>query len=200
MDAKQEIFSPPNLISAVRILIAPLLFYFAFQKMETWFLALLLFSGFTDVLDGFLARKLNQTTKLGSHLDSWGDFTIYSTMAICAWVLWPDVVQQEILYFSLILISFLLPVLVGLIKFGRLTGYHTWSVKLAVLATFIGYLSLFSGVASGPFMLASFLCVYAGIEEILITIVLQREQVDVRSFRSALRLAELQRREVDRES
>lgn len=200
MDEKQNIFSPPNLISALRILIAPLLFYFALQKMEFWFLATLLFSGFTDVLDGFLARKLNQITKLGSHLDSWGDFTIYSTMAICAWILWPDMVQTEILYFSLILFSFLLPVLIGLIKFGRLTGYHTWSVKLAVLATFIGYLSLFSGVASWPFMLASFLCVYAGIEEILITIVLQREQVDVRSFRTALRLADLQRRGVDRES
>jgi CDP-diacylglycerol--glycerol-3-phosphate 3-phosphatidyltransferase len=187
MDNRQDIYKLPNLISSIRILIVPLLFYLAFEKMETWFLALLLFSGFTDVLDGFLARKLNQITTLGSHLDSWGDFAIYSTMAICAWIIWPDIVKQEILYFTLILFSFLLPVWFGLIKFRRLTSYHTWSVKLAVFATFVGYIALFSNFASWPLKLASYLCVYAGIEEILITLVMRRERVDVRSIWSALR-------------
>lgn len=187
MSNQQDIYNLPNMISSIRILIAPLMFYFAVQKMEIWFLATLLFSGATDVLDGFLARKLKQITKLGSHLDSWGDFTIYSTMAICAWIIWPEIVHREILYFTLILFSFLLPVWVGLIKFGRLTGYHTWSVKLAVFATFIGYVALFSGVADWPFKLASYLCVYAGIEEILITFVLRQERVDVRSIWDALR-------------
>jgi len=187
MSNRQEIYNLPNLISSIRVLIAPLLFYFAFQKMETWFLATLLFSGFTDVLDGFLARKLKQITTLGSHLDSWGDFAIYSTMAICAWIIWPYMVKQEIFYFALILFSFLLPVWIGLIKFGRLTSYHTWSVKLAVFATFVGYIALFSGFASWPLKLASFLCAYAGIEEILITLVMRHERVDVRSIWSALR-------------
>lgn len=165
---------------------APLMLYLALQKMEFWFIAALLFSGFTDVLDGFLARKLKQITRLGSHLDSLGDFAIYSTMAAGAWIIWPDIAQQEIFYFTLILFSFLLPVWVGLIKFGRLTGYHTWSVKLAVFVTFIGYVTLFSGLASWPFKLASYLCVYAGLEEILITIVMRRERVDVRSIWAAL--------------
>ena len=187
MHNRRNIYNLPNLISSIRILIAPLLFYFAFNKMENWFLAALLFSGATDVLDGYLARKLNQITKLGSHLDSWGDFTIYSTMAICAWIIWPEIVQREILYFSMILFSFMLPVWIGLIKYRRLTSYHTWSVKLAVLVTFIGYASLFSGFAEWPFVLASYLCVYAGIEEILITIVSSKERVDVRSIWAALR-------------
>ncbi len=187
MDNRQDFYKLPNLISSIRILIVPLMFYFAFQKMETWFLATLLFSGFTDVLDGFLARKLKQITTLGSHLDSWGDFAIYSTMAICAWIIWPDIVKQEILYFALILFSFLLPVWVGLIKYGRLTSYHIWSVKLAVFAIFVGYIGLFSGFANWPLKLASYLCVYAGIEEILITLVMRRVRVDVRSIWSALR-------------
>ena len=187
MHKQQHIYNLPNLVSSIRILIAPLLFYFAFNEMETWFLAALLFSGATDVLDGFLARKLNQITKLGSHLDSWGDFTIYSTMAVCAWIIWPEIVQREILYFSMILFSFLLPVGIGLIKFGRLTSYHTWSVKLAVFVTFFGYIALFSDQAAWPFVLASYLCVYAGIEEILITFVSSKERVDVRSIWAALR-------------
>lgn len=164
---------------------APLMLYLALQKMEFWFLAAILFSGFTDVLDGFLARQLKQITRLGSHLDSWGDFAIYTTMAAGAWIIWPDIAQQEIFSFTLILFSFLLPVWVGLIKFGRLTGYHTWSVKIAVFVTFVGYVALFSGFSNWPFKLASYLCVYAGLEEILITIVMRHERVDVRSIRAA---------------
>lgn len=197
MISRENIYNLPNLISSIRILLAPIMFYFAFQNMQSWFLATLLFSGATDVLDGYLARKLKQITKLGSHLDSWGDFTVYSTMAICAWIIWPEIAQREILYFAMILFSFLLPVWVGLIKFGRLTGYHTWSVKLAVFLTFIGYVSLFSGFASWPFALASILCVYAGIEEILITIVMKRERVDVCSIWAALRYERAERQGTD---
>jgi cardiolipin synthase len=188
MSHRQDIFKIPNLVSSIRILIAPLMIYLAIQGLETWFLAMLLFSGFTDVLDGFLARKLNQVTTLGSHLDSWGDFTIYSTMAIGAWILWPDIVRREMIYFSLILFSFLLPVLIGLFKYGRLTSYHTWSVKLAVFITFAGYILLFADFISWPFKIASLLCVYAGIEEILITVVLREERADIRSIWAALRL------------
>ncbi len=185
MSFKQDILKAPNLVSSLRILIAPVLFVFAFQGMENWFLGALLFSGFTDVVDGFLARKFNLITPLGAHLDSWGDFTIYSTMAACAWILWPEITQRELLYYALILFSFLLPALVGLVKFGKLTGYHTWAVKVAVLATFVGYVALYAELASWPFMLASMLCVIAGTEEILITFILREERTDVRSVRAA---------------
>ena len=62
---------------------APVLFYLAFNQQPYWFMAMLAVAIFTDVLDGFLARTLNQITAMGSRLDSWGDFIIYSTMAIC---------------------------------------------------------------------------------------------------------------------
>ncbi|MDH3632863.1 MAG: CDP-alcohol phosphatidyltransferase family protein [Gammaproteobacteria bacterium] len=185
MSFKQDIFKAPNLVSMIRILIAPILFVFAFQGMENWFLGALLFSGFTDVVDGFLARKFSMITPLGAHLDSWGDFTIYSTMAACAWILWPEITQRELLYYALILFSFLLPALVGLVKFGKLTGYHTWAVKVAVFATFVGYVTLYADLASWPFILASILCVVAGTEEILITFILREERTDVRSIRAA---------------
>ncbi len=189
MGFKQDIVKLPNLVSLLRIAIAPLLFVFAFLGLEYWFLGALLFSGFTDVADGFIARRYNLITTLGSHLDSIGDFTIYGTMAICAWILWPEITQREIVYYSLILFSFLLPALAGLIKFGRFTGYHTWSVKIAVFMTFFGYVALYADIASWPFVLASLLCVYAGAEEILITIVLPKERTDVRSIVSAWQLA-----------
>lgn len=185
MSFRQELFGLPNLISATRILIAPLLFAFAIQQMEVWFLGALIFSGLTDVIDGFLARRLKLTSALGAHLDSWGDFIIYLTMAACAWILWPELTTEVLFHYTLILFSILLPAGIGLVKFGRLTGYHTWSVKLAVLVTFAGYILLYAGIAAWPFVLASWLCVIAGAEEILITLVLRRERTDVRSLWAA---------------
>jgi CDP-diacylglycerol--glycerol-3-phosphate 3-phosphatidyltransferase len=171
MGFKQEILRLPNLISSIRILIAPLLFVFALRQMETWFLGALIFSGFTDVLDGFIARRFNMITPLGAHLDTWGDFTIYSTMAVCAWILWPEITQRELLYYAMILFSFLLPAQIGLTKFGKMTAYHL----------------LYAGIAEWPFILAAILCVIAGVEEILITLVLRQEKTDVRSIFAALR-------------
>ncbi len=147
----------------------------------------LLFAVFTDVLDGFLARTLKQITTMGSHLDSWGDFVIYSTMAVCAWILWPDILQRELLYFSLIVLSFTLPAVVGYIKFQRFTSYHTWSVKLAVFITVVSYVLLFTGLLDWPFRVAAAFCLYAGIEEIAITLLVQRQYVDVRSLWQALK-------------
>ena len=187
MSFKQDLMRPPNLVSAIRILIAPLLFVLALLQLEYWFLGLLIFSALTDVVDGYIARRYGMITPLGARLDSWGDAVIYSTMAVCAWILWPDITRRELLYYAMILFSFLLPALTGLVKFGRMTGYHTWSVKVAVFATFAGYIALYADVARWPFVLAAILAVIAGVEEILITLVLRKEKTDVRSLLDALR-------------
>lgn len=184
-------FNLPNLVSSIRVGLAPVLVYFAINQMEAWFLGVLLFSGFTDILDGFLARTLNQITALGAHLDSWGDFAIYSTMAICAWILWPDIVEREMPYFAMIIASFSIPIAIGLIKFRGLTSYHTWSVKVAVAVTFTGYVLLFAELAQWPFVLASLACVYAGIEQILITLTMNRERVNVSSIWAAMKYEQL---------
>lgn len=183
----EDIYNLPNLVSLIRILMAPVLFYFAINQQPYWFIGVLLFAEFTDVLDGFLARTLNQITEMGSHLDSWGDFVIYTTIAICAWILWPDILQRELLYFILIVLSFTLPVLIGFIKFHQFTSYHTWSVKLAVAVTIVGYILLFSGLLDWPFRIAALFCLYAAIEEIAITFLIHHEHVDVRSVWQALK-------------
>lgn len=184
--ANREIYNLPNFVSFIRILMAPVLFYFAFNQQPTWFLVALMFSGFTDVLDGFLARLLNQITALGSRLDSWGDFTIYTTMAICAWILWPDIIAEEIISYAAIVISFTSPVIVGLIKFRTITSYHTWTVKVAVVVTFVGYILLFAGYLDWPFRVAAVFCVIAALEEIAITLLIHHEHVDVRTVWAAL--------------
>lgn len=184
---KEQIVNLPNLVSLIRILMAPVLFYFAFTQQPNWFIGTLLFAVFTDVLDGFLARALQQITEMGSHLDSWGDFVIYSTMAVCAWILWPDILRREMVYFILIVLSFTLPVFVGFIKFRLFTSYHTWSVKLAVFVTVISYVLLFAGLLDWPFRVAAVFCLYAAMEEIAITLLIHHEHVDVRTVWQALK-------------
>ena len=116
---KEQIVNLPNLVSLIRILMAPVLLYLAITQQPEWYIGMLIFTVFTDVLDGFLARVLNQITEMGSHLDSWGDFVIYNTMALCAWILWPDILQREKFYFIIIVLSFLLPAIIGYIKFRQ---------------------------------------------------------------------------------
>ena len=186
-DTEEKIVNIPNAVSFIRILMAPVLFYFALTHQPNWFIGVLLFAEFTDVLDGFLARTLNQITKMGSHLDSWGDFVIYTTIAICAWILWPDILQREILYFIIIVLCFTLPALIGFIKFHRFTSYHTWSVKLAVAVTVVSYILLFTGLLDWPFRIAAVFCLYAALEEIAITLLIHHEHVDVRTVWQAVR-------------
>lgn len=181
-DKSSEIYNLPNLVSFIRILMAPVLLILAIKQQPLWFLVALLFTEFTDVLDGFLARKLNQITELGSHLDSLGDFIIYTTITLCAWLLWPDIVQQQMTWISIIVISLVAPVVIGLVKLRTLTSYHTWSVKAAVALTILAYFLVFSGLLDWPLKVAAAACVYAALEEIAITLLIRHEHTDVRSF------------------
>ena len=182
-----NIYNLPNLVSFIRILMAPVLIGLALNQQPVWFLAILIFTEFTDVLDGFLARHLNQITNLGAHMDSWGDFTIYSSISISAWILWPDIVQQNALFIIIIIASFTIPVLIGIVKFRNLTSYHTWGVKIAVAITITAYLLLFSGLLNWPIKVAAVACLLSALEQITITLIIKHEHADVRSFLQALK-------------
>ena len=69
----REIFNIPNALSIVRIfLIIP----FVINTMDENYLKaveILFWSGVTDLLDGFLARILNQQTKFGEIIDPIAD-------------------------------------------------------------------------------------------------------------------------------
>ncbi len=68
--------SLPNLITLLRLFLVPI-FVVAFYLPYSWaqILAIIIFAfaAFTDWLDGFLARTLSQTSKLGAFLDPVAD-------------------------------------------------------------------------------------------------------------------------------
>ena len=76
-----EVFNVPNLLSFLRILLVPVFLWFLLEELFLAAIAVLAVAGLTDFLDGFLARKLNQTTKLGKMLDPVADrLYIFATL------------------------------------------------------------------------------------------------------------------------
>jgi len=70
----------PNVITTLRIFgTASLLFI---KPLSIWFYIVYVFSGLTDILDGYIARKFNFISKLGQKLDSAADLIFYSVVII----------------------------------------------------------------------------------------------------------------------
>lgn len=63
----------PNLISLLRILLVIPTVYFLQQHQYNLALLIFFIAGLSDGLDGFLARRFNWITRLGSFLDPLGD-------------------------------------------------------------------------------------------------------------------------------
>jgi CDP-diacylglycerol--glycerol-3-phosphate 3-phosphatidyltransferase len=178
----EDLLSLPNLLTCFRFVATPILLWFAWSGQSDAFLILLAITFLSDVLDGMAARLLDQESELGALLDSAGDLLIYSTMAISIWWLWPEIVYRELVFIILAVLSFMLPVIVGLIKFHRFTSYHTWLVKIAVITIGVSFFILFIFDLAWPFRIAVFICVLAAIEEIFITFYMTDLRSNVRSL------------------
>jgi len=72
----------PNLLSLLRICLAPFLVATILEDHFVWSLALFLVAGLTDMLDGALARLLKQRTTLGQYLDPVADKLLLSTLFV----------------------------------------------------------------------------------------------------------------------
>ena len=178
----------PNLLSGLRLALVPALVWIAWTGHTTLYVVCLAFSLITDLIDGFLARWLRQTTEFGAKMDSWADFATTVSMPICAWWLRPEVVRREALYVALVLIAYAVPVAAGFLKYGRLTSYHTWAGKAAALLIGPGVVLLLATELNQAFEFAALVVPLAGIEELAITAALPQWRANVPSFRHALRL------------
>ncbi|MDQ2795866.1 MAG: CDP-alcohol phosphatidyltransferase family protein [Actinomycetota bacterium] len=69
-----RLWTIPNALSVLRLLGVPLFLYLLLgPHADLWALVILMLSGFTDWLDGVLARKLNQMSEFGALLDPLAD-------------------------------------------------------------------------------------------------------------------------------
>ena len=71
---EERVLTIPNALSFVRLLLVPVFLWLVLgPKYDELALAVLMVSGVTDYLDGKLARRLNQTSKIGAILDPVAD-------------------------------------------------------------------------------------------------------------------------------
>jgi cardiolipin synthase len=76
---RSRIFTVPNELTLLRLAFLP--FFIIAIEYDRYFIALaiLVVSGLTDALDGYLARSLDQKTALGAYLDPIADKLLMST-------------------------------------------------------------------------------------------------------------------------
>ena len=126
-------------ISFYRILAAPLLLVLLWldkRELFTWFL---LISYFTDMIDGFLARKFEISSARGSQLDSLGDQVTFSIGLMGLFIFEYEFIIENL---SLILIAFIpyfIQMIIAYFKYGKTTAFHTYLAKTSALiqGTFI---------------------------------------------------------------
>lgn len=80
---KSSIITIPNLLSLIRLLMIPVFVVLYRNQNYVGTALVLLLSGATDVVDGFIARKFGQISDLGKVLDPIADKVTQAVMLLC---------------------------------------------------------------------------------------------------------------------
>ena len=151
----------PNIITSVRIVGAAALLFIPAFKLPFYIIFTL--CGFTDALDGYLARRFNAESELGSKLDSIADLIFYGVMVV---KLLPVMIQKLPLgvwlmigaVFAIRLVVYIF----AAVKFHRFASLHTYLTKISSALVFLapyfaptGYFTIYCGVWSVLGLLAA---------------------------------------------
>lgn len=82
--SRENILTIPNLLSLFRILLIPVIIWlYCVQKAYTGTILVIALSGFTDIIDGKIARKFNMVSDVGKVLDPIADKLTQAVLVIC---------------------------------------------------------------------------------------------------------------------
>ena len=129
---RNRVWTVPNLLSMARLAGVPVFLWLVLgPEADGWALGLLMLSGITDYLDGYLARKLNQMSALGQILDPVAD-RLYILAVVLGLAL-----REIIPWWVAIALPLRDLLLWGLVPFLRTRGYSALPVHfLGKAATF----------------------------------------------------------------
>lgn len=81
---KEQVLTVPNLLSLVRLALLPVVVWlYTYKENYIGAIGVLVLSGLTDIVDGFVARKFNMVSDLGKILDPVADKLTQITMLAC---------------------------------------------------------------------------------------------------------------------
>ncbi len=72
-ELSNRVFTVPNILSFARLLLVPVFLVLLMQGRDAAALTVLVISSLTDFLDGYIARRFNQMSRLGQLLDPAAD-------------------------------------------------------------------------------------------------------------------------------
>ena len=176
-----NLYSIPNILSLLRLALVPVLVGLASAQRGDIFLVVLAVSLLSDVLDGYLARKLGLVSELGAKLDSWGDILTYAAMILGLHLIWPDIFDKQAEFLFAAMMSFILPTLLAFRKFGAYPSYHTWGAKLAAVLMAPAYYVLILADADSFLRVVILFHLLVAAEEMAITFILNRPRSNVGS-------------------
>lgn len=175
-------YSVPNLLSLLRLVLVPFLAISASLGEVAVFLCILAISLTSDMLDGYFARKLHQTTELGARLDSWADMMTYAVMILGLYLIWPQLFFDQVVFVCAAALSYVLPVLLSLYRFSVFPSYHTWGAKIAAVLIAPAYYLLVLYGYQDFFQLVILFHLLVAVEEMAITLILKRPQTNIHSI------------------
>jgi phosphatidylglycerophosphate synthase len=185
----RELRFVPNQLTAARLVLLPVLWFFALRGDSLAVGVGLAVSFGLDFADGFVARRLGQTSAFGSKFDSIVDALIGPSAIVWLLLLEPETILEHKLlagvWFGLTYSS----LAVGLMKHRRIGNLHLQSSRIACVLQYAFLVDTFVTSDYEPVLL--YLAVGAGIVSSLETLLLQlsRSRVDEHqySFVPALR-------------
>lgn len=137
----QKYVNIPNALSVIRLVGVPILFILVTLDNVIWFAGFYIVLGLTDFFDGFLARKWNQVSELGSKLDSIADLAYYISTVYFLIVLFPEYFHPNTPYLYLVFSLLAISMLVSKLKLGKIVMLHTHLSRISgvlVIFAFIG--------------------------------------------------------------
>ncbi len=172
----------PNLLSASRIVLLPVLYLLLHFNQHQLFLIAYILIGSTDFFDGIVARKLNQVSHYGKELDSLADLFFYISSAYFLNYLRPEVIAANklylIIFFSLLGFSFLLS---GYL-FKRPVMMHTFLLRWNAVLVFLVIVCSFFFDVTLLTRAALLIYIVGFTEEVLIFLIFGNVDPDIKSI------------------
>ncbi|HEY9221300.1 MAG TPA: CDP-alcohol phosphatidyltransferase family protein [Lutibacter sp.] len=127
-------FNIADWFSFYRIAAAPFLLLILWLDEREVFTSFLLVSYCTDMIDGFLARRLKITSARGSQLDSFGDQITFVVAIIGLLIYEFDFMKEHSFYIILVFVPYIFQMIIAFIKYRKATAFHTYLAKLSAIS------------------------------------------------------------------
>jgi CDP-diacylglycerol--glycerol-3-phosphate 3-phosphatidyltransferase len=163
---------------------APVLVFLILNRQTDIYKWLLGFSFFTDLVDGWLARKFKVTSVLGAKLDSIADDLTVVAGLTGVIVLKPEFIKQHIWLIILLLALFVFQIILALIRYGKMSSFHTYTAKLAALlqGCFLILFFFLPEPVYSLFYITVFITAIDLIEEIILVLLLPEWKTNVQGL------------------